>query len=132
MAGARVLEIAEKSFSALVGLHTALQEYAQAGAKVSTEPYALLVQELRRLPQLTLLCEQFEQTGIVSFVPHNLPAKAFVGQARELGLNLWAGTAAHTPLLLKDLGASHFVRASVGGHITLAQVEQALLTLRSV
>ncbi|RMP66613.1 hypothetical protein ALQ18_01875 [Pseudomonas marginalis pv. marginalis] len=65
-------------------------------------------------------------------LPHNLPAKAFVGQARELGLNLWAGTAAHTPLLLKDLGASHFVRASVGRHITLAQVEQALLTLRSV
>ncbi|MCJ7959932.1 aminotransferase class V-fold PLP-dependent enzyme [Pseudomonas sp. NFX183] len=132
VSGARVLEIAEKSFSALVGLHTALSEYTQVAAKVSTEPYALLAQELRRLPQLTLLCDQFQQTGIVSFVPHNLSAKAFVSQARELGLNLWAGTAAHTPLLLKDLGATHFVRASVGRHVTQAQVEQALVTLRAL
>ncbi len=133
VSGARVLEIAEKSFSALVGLHTALQEYVKVGGgQVSTEPYALLAQELRRLPQLTLLCDQFEQTGIVSFVPHNTTAKALVGQAREMGLNLWAGTAAHTPLLLKDLGATHFVRASVGRHVTLAQVEQALVTLRSL
>ncbi|MGO0703906.1 aminotransferase class V-fold PLP-dependent enzyme [Pseudomonas paracarnis] len=133
VASARVLEIAEKSLSAQVGMHTALQEYMQVGGgQVSTEPYALLAKELRRLPQLTLMCDQFEQTGIVSFVPHNLPAKAFVGQARELGLNLWAGTTAHTPLLLKDLGVTHFVRASVGRHITLAQVEQALLTLRSL
>jgi selenocysteine lyase/cysteine desulfurase len=131
--GARVLEIAEKSLSALVGLHTAVQEYLQVGAgQVSTEPYALLAQALRRLPQLTLMCDQFEQTGIVSFVPHNLSAKAFVDQARALGLNLWAGTAAHTPLLLKDLGVSHFVRASVGRHITLAQVEEALVILRSL
>lgn len=133
MSGARVLEIAEKSFSALVGLHTALQEYVQVGGgQVSTEPYAMLVQELRRLPQLTLMCDQFEQTGIASFVPHNMPAQAFVRQARELGLNLWAGTAAHTPLLLKDLGVTHFVRASVSRHITLAQIEQALVILRSL
>lgn len=133
VSGARVLEIAEKSFSALVGLHTALQEYVQVGGgQVDTRPYELLAQELRRMPQFTLMCDQFEQTGIVSFVPHTMPAKAFVGQARELGLNLWAGTAAHTPLLLKDLGVSHFVRASVGRHVTLAQVEQALEILRNL
>ena len=132
VASARVLEIAEKSFSALVGLHTAMREYAEVGAEVNTEPYALLTQELRRLPQVQLLCEQFEQTGTVSFVPRNSSAKVFVSLARELGLNLWAGTAAHTPLLLKDLGATHFVRASVGRQVTLAQVEQALVTLRSL
>ncbi|MGY2373890.1 aminotransferase class V-fold PLP-dependent enzyme [Pseudomonas sp. SDO524_S393] len=132
VAGARVLEIAEKSFSALVGLHTALQEFAQVEAEVNTEPYALLVQELWRMPRLQLMCDQFRQTGIASFVPRNLAAKAFVGQARELGLNLWAGTAAHTPLLLKDLGATHFVRASVGRHVTLQQVEQAVSILRTL
>lgn len=132
VSGARVLEIAEKSFSALVGLHNALDEYALEGAAMAAEPYALLTGELKRLPQLRLLCDSYAQSGIVSFVPDGMSPQEFVARARELGLNLWAGTAAHTPLLLKDLGSTHFVRASVGRRVSVHQVELALEKIRQI
>ncbi|UMZ10981.1 aminotransferase class V-fold PLP-dependent enzyme [Pseudomonas sp. MPFS] len=127
---ARVLEIAEKSFSALVGLHQALGEYLADRERLANEAYTLLSSELARLPGLRLLCAEYRQSGIVSFVPERGTAQEFVARAREAGVNLWAGTAAHTPLLLADLPASHFVRASVGRRVSVAQVELALERIR--
>jgi selenocysteine lyase/cysteine desulfurase len=118
---ARVLELAERTTAAVVGLSAAL---ANPGGYPDPEVYRALRAVVAGLPGVEEIAPGTVHSGIVSFRHGSLPAERICAALRDQGVNTWPIHGDHTPIHMRERGVGRAVRASVHHYTTADEVAE--------
>ena len=126
---ARVLELAERTTAAVVGLSAAL---SHRGRYPDPEVYQALRSVVADLPGVEEIAPGTVHSGLVSFRHATLPAEEICAELRERGINTWPIHGDHTPLFMGERGVDRAVRASVHWYNTVDEVAEFGRTLDKI
>jgi selenocysteine lyase/cysteine desulfurase len=129
---ARVLELAERTTAAIVGLDAALAHAERVGAFDNGDVLQALRAGVGAVPGMELITPGTVQSGIVSFRHESVPAERIRSELGQRGINAWTIRGDHTPLYLSRRGIDTAVRASVHYYNTVAEVDVAVRALRQI
>jgi selenocysteine lyase/cysteine desulfurase len=123
---ARVLELAERTTAAVLGLHAAVGHHLDLAEENAAFPGKDVVESLyatlAELPGIELLAPGEARSGLLSFRHDTLAAERIRDELAARRINAWMISGDHTPLYLSARGVHTAVRVSVHHYNTCDEV----------
>ncbi|OKP03615.1 putative aminotransferase [Xenorhabdus eapokensis] len=128
---AKSFERSERSLVSICGFNNALKIRIN-DSDYNNENFVFFLEELKKIKSIKILFPDSYIQGIAAFQFKNCSASDGVKKLRDQGINLWEGTAQHTPFLSPHILHSKFVRASFDKNLSIHDIEIALNAIRKI